>query len=394
MTGRGGEAIEGALELEVEHLSGVNVVERAAVALVQAPGRGKQGRPHRWSGTDVAAIAAIRRRAVVIAALAGAASGAVVGLAEIAASRGLYQDGASLLDNWRCWATYLGVAAVVSAIEILGLYWLVLRKAARVARVAGLALGTRDVDRVVVVGLSRAALEVPSPRRPIYGIDPFANLSRWRMLGHAIAYRLKVGATSFVLRLLLRRLVARAALRGYIPLVAIPVFAVWNAVVIGWVMREIQVRAAGPRAIDDIADRIASELPALDADGRRLLLRVVAETIVRSTDTHPNFVLLVQRLLGLLAVQELPEPAPWHETLAGVAGLPAKARSLIVDTALAACAVDGRTRRRRDEVLESLLARAGFSLDREALAALRSGMVAGQGLPQARLAAAAIARAD
>lgn len=392
MTGRDGGGATGALELEVEHSAGVNVIERAAVALVRRPGDEARRAPRRWSEDDLAAIAALRRRAVVVAAMAGAATGAAVGLAEIAASRSLYQDGASMLDNWRYWAAYLGVATVVSAVEILGLYWLVLRQAARVARVAGLALGGGDIDRVVVVGLSRAALEVPSPRRPIYGIDPFANLSRWRMLGHAIVYRLKVGATSFALRVLLRRLLARAALRSYIPLVAVPVFAVWNAVVVGWVMREIQVRAAGPRAMDDLEDRITPELACLDAEGRRLLLRVVAETIIRSTDTHPNFVLLVQRLLGLLAVQTLPEPAPWRDTLAEVAGLPGAARRIVVDTALAACVIDGRTRRRRDHALEALLARAGFTLDAQALAALRTGMVAGQGLPSARLAAAAIAR--
>lgn len=390
MTDRDGNASAGGLELEVEHLSGVNVVERAAVALVQRRGDDPARDPHRWSEGDLTAMATIRRRALVIAALAGAASGAAVGVVEIAANRGLYQDGASLLDNWRYWSTYLAVAAVVSAVEIAALYWLVLRQAARVAQVAGLALGSRDIDQVVVVGLSRAALEVPNPRRPIYGIDPFAQLSRWRMIGHAVLYRLKVGATSFVLRLALRRLLARAALRSYIPLVAIPVFATWNAVVIGWVMREIQVRAAGPKAIEDIDCRIAQGLPALDTAGRMLLLRVVAETIVSSTDAHPNFVLLVRRLLVLLDLDALPEPVPWRDCLAGVAALPAAPRRLVIETAVAASAIDGRRRRRRERILDELLAGSGFTLDRAALAALRAAMVAGQGLPPAALAAIAV----
>jgi hypothetical protein len=385
----GGRPVSG-LDLEVEHLSGVNAVERAAVALVQRREGDQTRAPHRWSERDLEAIAAIRRRAVIIAAVAGALTGAVVGLVEIAASRSLYQDGSSMLDNWRYWATYLAVAAVVSVIEIAALYWLVLRQAGRVSEVAGLALGSRDVDPVVVVGLSRAALEVPNPRRPIYGIDPFARLSRWRLIGHAILYRLKVGATSFVLRLALRRLFARAALRSYIPLVAVPVFAIWNAVVIGWVMREVQVRAAGPLAIADIDARIRQGLPALDAESRLLLLRVVAETIVRSTDAHPNFVLLVQRLLVLLEIESMPEPLPWAETLAQLGGRSAAERRYFVEIALATCLIDGRVRRDRERMLGEVIGCSGFTLDRAAMTTLRAAMVDGQGVPPAALGAAVL----
>jgi hypothetical protein len=44
----------------------------------------------------------------------------------------------------------------------------------------------------------------------------------WKLLLYTLFYKLKVGITSFIFRILLRRVLARAALRSAIPLVAIP----------------------------------------------------------------------------------------------------------------------------------------------------------------------------
>ncbi len=377
-----------ALELEEPHVTGGNVLERSAVDVVIRHGADVEGDPSHWSAADLQRIRVLRRNTVIVAAVSGAVSGAIIGLIEIISRSTIYIEGAaSVWDNWRYWVLYLAIVGVVSGIEILVLYWLVLRRSARVAAVAGLGLSSQAIERVIVVGLSRAALEMPNPRTSIYGIDPYARVSRWQLLGYTLLYRLKIGATSFVLRILMRRLLARAAVRAYIPLLAIPVFAIWNALVIGWVMREVQVRVAGPRGIDDAAERLAMVLPNLDADGRELIIQAVAESAQRARDAHPNLVLLFGRLFRDLELVPADIELDWAQACPRVAALDPAARDVVLAMTSAACAVSGRIRRRQIELLRELHDACGLALDVAALHRLHRDFVDGQGLPQARLAA-------
>lgn len=376
------------LELEEPHVEGGNLIERSAVDVVLRHGAKSDSDPSNWSPEDLLQIRALRRNTVIVAAIAGAVSGAIIGLVEILSRNTIYvENAASLSDNWAYWMLYLAVAGVVSGIEILVLYWLLLRRSARVATVAGLSLSSQAIERVIVVGLSRAALEMPNPRTSIYGIDPYARVPRWQLLGYAVLYRLKIGATSFVLRILMRRLLARAAVRVYIPLLAIPVFAAWNAIVIGWVMREVQVRAAGPRGIADVAERLASALPDLNAETRELILQAVVEATQSARDAHPNLVLLFGRLFQDLELNPDAIEQDWAQACPRIADLDEQNRDLVLAMASAACAMSGRVRRRQVEFLRELHEACGLGLDVAALQTLHRDFVDGQGLPAERLAA-------
>jgi hypothetical protein len=375
------------MHLEAPHGTGVNLVERAGLRLLRRLGGAGAAEPQRWTDAVRRQMRAAAGAAVLWAALAGALSGALIGGSEVLLREPLLDEQAPWLQQWRYWLAYLGIALLVSIAEVVFLYWMMLRKAARIGALAGLGLGSGELEQVLALGLSRAALEIPSPRSPVYGIDPYARVPRWKLIGYTLLYRLKVGATSFILRILLRRVLARASIRVFIPLIAVPVFAVWNALVTAWVMREARIRAAGPLAVRQLGDWLHARLPEIDADGRRLLLEVVGESIMRAHDAHPNFVLLLTRLLQDLELGPQGLGLDWEATRARLAAAdPALRRSVLV-VALVALLLNGRVRRPQLALLHELNASCATNFDRDWLAALRQRFLHGEGVPIDELAA-------
>jgi hypothetical protein len=359
---------------------GLDVLRRAAV--------GGDADLHEWTAGELDEIRRLERRQIAVAAIAGAISGTVIGAAEIAFDRWLRSPasgggGASWLDDWSYWVAYVGVALVVSAVEVLYLYWSVLRTVARTSGIAGLGLSTSDIERVMAVGLSRAALEMPNPREPVYGIDPYARTSRWKLTAYALLYRVKVGATSFILRVLLRRLVARAGLRSFIPLVAIPIYATWNAVVVRWVMREARIRIAGPIAIARLGQQMRDARSDLKPAAREAIVEAVGECIARSEDAHPNFVLLVGRVFEALEIPPRPIRGDWAAVRGDLAGLDEGEQSLLLQALVATALLDGRIRRAERELLEEAHRICGRSFRIESLAAVRDEFLRGRGVPPA-----------
>jgi hypothetical protein len=374
------------LDLEAPHGSGTNRVERFGLELLKRHVRRHGGRVHPWTDEDRDAIWKVQRGAVGWAALAGALSGAVIGGAEIGFREPLLDDTGGWRGQLPYWLTYLGVALVVSLVEVLALYWMMLLRVGRISAIAGLGVGSQDIEQVMAVGLSRAALEMPNPRSPVYGIDPYARVPRWKLLAFTIFYRLKVGVTSFVLRILLRRIMARAAVRTFIPLVAIPVFAVWNAVVTGWVMREAQLRAAGPLAVRQLGDWLANHDPKLTHDTQQLVFDVVGESIIRARDAHPNFVLLLTRLFREFDVEPDDVAVEWDAVRRRLEDSEPAQRQAVLVVAVAALVLNGRIRRRQNALVEELHDTCGAHIDRELLKTMRRGLLRGEGLPIADLA--------
>ncbi|MDR5906161.1 hypothetical protein QC821_12830 [Halomonas qiaohouensis] len=116
------------------------------------------------------------RRTVLYAALAGILSGALIGgmewyMREVIA--GGMQD-MTLKEQLPYWAGFFAVAGVVSAIEILFLYWNALRGVLKISDIAQVPLRHGSHALLIKRGLARVALEFPSPRDHVYGIDPYA----------------------------------------------------------------------------------------------------------------------------------------------------------------------------------------------------------------------------
>ena len=365
-----------------QYASELNVVERLGLDFLQRRIDRREPRIRRWSPGEVAEVRRIERRLIGLAALSGAVVGGVLGFLEIGFRTWMLEEGAA--SGWReqipYWTAYMAVTVLVSGVEILYLYWLVLRSVARIGSIAGLSLSTGDIEHVIGVGLSRAALDLPNPYGPIYGIDPYARTSRWKLTAYSVLYRLKVGVTSFLFRVVLRRVLARAAVRFVIPLAAIPAFAVWNGLIIRWILREARIRAAAPVAIEELAERMTADKASLTEGGRELLLASLAEAIVRSQDAHPNFVLLLMRLCRDLEISPESARGDWESTRHALGNADPETQDVVLASLTLAAMLDGAPRRAQRSFLEEAHELCGRPFEAEALGAAHRCFIEGQGL--------------
>jgi hypothetical protein len=365
---------------QAAYASIVNFVEQIGLDYLRRWSTREASHVHHWSDAELLQIERLERRAIAIAAAAGAVSGGLLAVVEI----GLFAGPAALdADAWRellpKWSIFLAAAVLFSGIELIYLYWTLLRIVGRISTIAGLSLERGEIEQIMALGLSRAALELPSPRVPVYGIDPYARVPRWKELAYAVLYRIKVGLTSFVLRVLLRRVVSRASLRFYMPLIGVPLFALWNGVVARWVMGEVRIRVAGPIAVDEFSAWVLAHKGALGAAAQRLMVEAVGEAIIVSQDAHPNFVLLLGRLLEILEVA--PEPLRQPDvSLGSVKGLSAAEQEVLLAAATVAVVLEGRLRRRQREFLHRLHKVCGRAFDTRSVLEARREFLRGQGV--------------
>jgi len=366
-----------------------NLMERIALDVLRRRIDRAEPNIHKWSDSELAAIQRIERRTKAVAALAGAISGALLGAVEIWLGPGVVQvtDSTRWREQLPYWSLFISLAVAVSGAEILYLYWFVLRAVARISSIAGLSLSAREIEQLIARGLSRAALELPNPRQPIHGIDPYARVPRWKLAAYSILYRLKVGATSFVLRVVLRRMLSRATLRFFIPLVAIPVFALWNGLIARWIMREVRVRVAGPLALDDLGRRIAKARSDLSHDARRLVVEAVGEAIIRGEDAHPNYAVLLMRLFDELGISPEPVRVDWDSSRAALKDLDPKAQDVLLVSLTVSAILNSRLKKAQRELLEEAHRLCGRPFRPQALRDLRRKLIDGQGLSEEHLAA-------
>lgn len=330
---------------------------------------------HVLNEQERAGLKRVERGAIVRAMVAGALSGGACAAAEVFADREF--PGAPVAY----WTLLVAVTVVASVAEIAFISWDTLRSVHELARVAGLELFGRDrssSDEALVDALARAALELPNPVELGVRVNPLREAKRWQLLAVSLAYKAKVGVTNFVVKLLVRRSLSRAALRGLLPFVAIPVTAAWNGVVTWLVLREARIRAMGPSAVEALVNHVFDDAPPLSAGGKLSALRAVAAAIVRTQDLHPNLVRLltaVERRVGDVGSEELDDVGLFLGNLKALS--PAELRVSLQVLAIA-CVVDGRLSSREKRLWADTRAAAGRDTGLQQLERLTRAFVDGE----------------
>ncbi len=282
-------------------MAGLTWLERAGVGTL---GRGA----HLWppvttpvshlDAREREELRSVERRAVVRAGVAGAISAGIAAMVTLQVSHLEHTDATMY------WLWVGGVGAVTAAFEVTYLYWDALRAVRQMAKVSGVRLYSgQTLDQGVAVSLARAALELPTPRDNPLGVDPHREARRWQLVLIALLYKAKVGLSTFVLKVVLRRVFGRLLARAAFEFVAIPVTALWNVVVCYRVLREARIRAMGPSFAKELAAWVLA--PVRDAGGPnaedlRLIAWALGTSIVKNGFVHPNWVALIVHL-------ELPE---------------------------------------------------------------------------------------
>lgn len=354
-----------------------NTLERKVAAYLTPRGAaaGAVGHP---SHERMERISRVTRWVIGLSALAGIVSGGLIGGAEVWMRQGLF-DGMEDV-GWRAalpyWAAFYAFAGVVSAVEIVLLYALALTGIARVTQHAGLPLSRGGGRGLLAHSLARAALEFPNPQVEIYGIDPYAHVANWRLMALNIAYKLKVGVSSFILRVFLRRVAARMAIRGMVPLFAGPLYAVWNAYITWRIMTEARMRTFGPFAVDNLMAAQFRDAGDPGEAEKDVLMHAAGEMMSRGRDAHPNHIYLMTRLREALD-HGADIALDWTAMRRHLRALDAASQARLLDLLTVSCVIGGRIHREQTELLRSACAECGTVLLEDRVKELRKALKRG-----------------
>jgi hypothetical protein len=319
-----------------------------------------------------ARLALLERAGVLKATLAGALSAAASVVAATSAG--------SEEQSVQYWSLVLGVTAVASLLELGYLYWDGVGTVRRMANAAGLELNDAVVSESIALGLARAALELPSPPESSLGVHAHQERSKLVIVGASLLYKAKVTITNLVLKLLLRRVLGRAA-GAYVAVVAIPVTAVWNGIVAFRILREARLRIVGSTSTDVLLDFIGA-----DGSDCVLAMKAIACVTVSAARVHPNVEALAERLLHQHPEIEVsPALGDRRKLLAELVTLTPSQRAIVLRAAVAASVIDARLSKREEKLLSELAAAAKRELPLAELRELTRNLVFGSGLDEERL---------
>lgn len=350
---------------------------------------------HFLNPDERAALRRVERGAVWRAGIAGALSTAVAAAVEVLATPvllGPRPKHASTSQQIAFWAVVGSVTVVASVIEILYLYWDGLRSVHRLAREAGLDLFPQASEESALAGaMARAALELPNPATPLFGVNPYREASRTRLFVASLIYKAKITVTNFVIKALVRRMLGRAAVRAWLPFVAVPFTAAWNMLVCWQIMREARIRAMGPSAAHEMMSVVFRDDDVLRPEAASVAMRAVASSIVRTEDLHPNLIALLEEVAvrsGARSTRQRVADTDLDDTrifLAELAALTKDEQSVVLRVLAVSAIMDGRITRREASLLREARLACARDADLSGVHALRRAFLAGDALDRALL---------
>lgn len=347
---------------------------------------------HVLNANERASVQRVVRGAIGRAALAGVLNAVATGFGEIYARKhlGHIADHATLVQQAKYWGVF-GVAAIVFAVlEIAYLYWDGLRAVRKLSLVAGLELKAEE-NSEVALALARAALELPSPPKAVLGVNPHREASKAQLLFASLVYKLKISVTNFLFKALLQRALGRFATRYLLAFSAVPINALWNALVCWSVLREARIRVMGPSAALELLDAALEHEPTPSAQLVAAIHHAVGSAIVRTRELHPNHVAMLRA-----ARQRLGPPAVGlelddsHAFLRDLAKLSDAEKRVALRVLAAAAILDGRLVRTERRLLTEAYAAAGVAPGLSHVEKLRRAFVAGDVIPRGELRRVAI----
>lgn len=335
-------------------------------------------------------IRKLANRMILIAFGVGAASGLVSSIASFVLAVP-EEVTTTFWEDLRDFLIVNGVTIVATMFEVAILYRFALQTVHLIAREAGIRLIPRgddpdlDEKRAVALALARAALELPNPPKNPFGIDPYREIPKWRLVVATIFYKLKISLTNFILRILIRRIAGRAIVKAYLTFTDVFVTGAWDAWVAWRMTTQARIRALGPSACESLLQQILAEEGEVRPAVFETMLRSVATVIVRDRDVHPNLLALMRaitRRSGVAQVDGLDDGARF---LVALDGLGERERGLVYEVFVLSSFPDGRVSRAERELLETVLARDGLRLEVHALKRVASRFKRGDPITRAML---------
>ncbi len=339
---------------------------------------------------ELDAMQRVVRVAVFWAAVLGFLSGVASGLAEFFGAPLRGGPDASFGDEWQYHLLVHGVTIGATLLGIWALYFVGLRGVHDLAHAAGLSLdgaGREDapaVQRAVAVALARAALELPNPPSNPFGINPYRELSKWRVFFAVLLFKLKITITTFVMRTLLARAATRAGVKAWLAFVSAPITAAWDAFVMWLVLRQARLRAMGTSAAQSMLDAIHVAHPELSRAAKETMARAVASSVVRSAELHPNHAALMALLPVRPAdIDDIDDP---NRLLLEMEALAESERIVVLQVLALAILIDGRLDKKERWLLRTVAGCFSHKISEEELRRLTRDFRAGRAFSIERIA--------
>lgn len=223
------------------------------------------------------------------------------------------------------WLIVMGISIVLTFLEIIAMYLMHLRAASKASQITG--IKNANTRKFIISALSRAALEIPQPKQTALGVNPLAQCSKTQVMIAGIVYKLKRSVTTFLLRILVKRVLARVAVKtlSYLPFLGVVVNMVWNGFIGYKAMRATRIISFGPsmalKAFDVmLAERRGACAQFLTARSKEGILRAIACVVVHKQDMHPNLYVLLAHVCKRLEIrndlgEDVGSKAMFHEVL-------------------------------------------------------------------------------
>ncbi len=171
-----------------------------------------------------------------------------------------------------------------------------------------------------------------------FGIDPFFGLPLWGLTAYFILNRIKASVSTFLLKLLLQRVVGQWLIRPLTDFAGMPVYAFWNVWASHRVIHEAKIRVMAPLTIRDFVDGLYEEWHHNEAFCDLIPEALQYVAILKRQYNYPHL-LLTETLMDRFGIQV---SRPTGRFLNRLAQAPAEVRRPLERLVIFGVLIDGR----------------------------------------------------
>ncbi|TGK26258.1 hypothetical protein EHQ05_10865 [Leptospira yasudae] len=206
------------------------------------------------------------------------------------------------LEKW----TWTGLALLLGTVlEFYLLYRIGLASVYQMTRLAGLDL-QEDPDLITGVTnlLSRLALEIPDPDLKLLGIDPYRLTNKQSLFLTTLLYKAKVFLSNLVAKIIIRKILARNSFRVYADFVAAPITALWDAIVLYIILKELRTRLLTRIISKELVEEILSRKDKLSKEAMIGCMTAIGNSVVFTQRFHPNLEYILIKLHKAFQIED------------------------------------------------------------------------------------------
>ena len=197
------------------------------------------------------------------------------------------------------------IGVVLTMIELVFIYIDTIRTARNIAIISGIRptiIGDDEAIDELIISLMYAGLKAPNSHVPMYGINPREHSNKAVLMFGMVAHKSKIAITRIILKALYRRILVRiggrTASRAVIETASIPVFAIWNFIVVKQVMREIRIRTTVPILMDDLVKELYPDgFGSLSHTQQNACILAIKSQVTGVADFHPNIKMFFEKVI-------------------------------------------------------------------------------------------------